>query len=63
MIGAVLLLIGQLVWGSVALALGAIAALVMPPGWVVSLILIVALVWAHWVVRRAYRRKASALAT
>lgn len=62
-IGAFLLLFRQLVWGSVALALGAIAALVMPPGWVVSLMLLVALVWAQWVVRRAYRQKVPALTT
>jgi hypothetical protein len=62
-LAAVLLLFGQFVWGSAALVLGAIAAAIMPPGWVVSLILIIALVWAQWVVRRVYQRKVPALTT
>jgi hypothetical protein len=57
-LAAVLLLFGQFVWGSAALALGAIPAAIMPPGLLASLILIVALLWTQWLVRRAYRRRA-----
>jgi hypothetical protein len=59
-LAAILVLFGQFAWGSAALALGAVAAAIMPPGWVVSLILIAALVWARLVARRAYRVRAPA---
>jgi hypothetical protein len=62
-LASILLLFGQFAWGSAALALGAVAAAIMPPGWVASLILIVVLLWAQWVVRRAYRRRAPTLTT
>jgi hypothetical protein len=60
-LAAVLLLFGRFVWGSAALVLGAIAAAIMPPGWVVSLILLAALVWTQLLVRRTFRRRAPAL--
>jgi hypothetical protein len=60
-LAAVALLLRQVAWGSAALVLGAIATAIMPPGWVVSLLLIAVLFWAQWVARRAYRGRAPAL--
>lgn len=51
-LAAVLLVFSRFAWGSAALALGAAAAAIMPPGWVVSLLLIAALGWGQWLRRR-----------
>ncbi|MGH2685278.1 MAG: hypothetical protein ACRDJP_07425 [Actinomycetota bacterium] len=55
---AVLLLVGRFTPGSIALALGAMAAALTPPSWLPALILLVALLWTQWLLRLAPRRPA-----